>query len=507
MEVRLRELLRRTPEGSRLSDREFELFFYEMVLEGKIYKVLPYGFHQEYVDDVYVEICKRRPATRYNLCRKVVDDCVSLLFSESHFPMVDVKDDKDVSTRDALHAVIKHNKMNEVFMEAAYRGSVGSVAILCGVTNKQLYYQVLRSRTLKPVFDNDKTMDLARMVQQYPTTGSELRNVGYDIPKDNDDTEYWFRREWTKTEEIYYEPWEIDTTNDEDFTPKIDKSRYVVHNLGFVPIVWVKNLVGGTQLDGLCTFEPAIDMMFEADYQLSQGGRGLKYSSDPTLLIKAPSSLVPGEKIVKTSSNALYIPDGGDAALLEIAGTAAAAVGKHVENLRKFALEVIHGNRSDTDKLSVAQSGKAMEMMNQDLIWLADKLRTTYGEGGLVNVLKMTLKLLAKNPDLKINDQTLPEVNPNADIVLVWEAWYAYTPDDLQKLAIAITTLMSGGALSQETAVRDLASIFDIEDVKKEIARINAEKEKAMESAMQTAGQNTNNQAPGEAGNNEVQNA
>ena len=60
--------------------------------------------------------------------------------------------------------------------------------------------------------------------------------------------------------------------------------------LGFVPMVWIRNLPSGTDdVDGECTFEAAISTIMEMDYQLSQAGRGLKYASDPTLLIKEPA--------------------------------------------------------------------------------------------------------------------------------------------------------------------------------------------------------------------------
>ena len=69
--------------------------------------------------------------------------------------------------------------------------------------------------------------------------------------------------------------------------PEIDEARTVHHGLGFVPLVWVRNLPGpsatGDANDGACTFRAAIETQIEIDYQLSQAGRGLKYSSDPTL--------------------------------------------------------------------------------------------------------------------------------------------------------------------------------------------------------------------------------
>ena len=37
-----------------------------------------------------------------------------------------------------------------------------------------------------------------------------------------------------------------------------DAARTVRHGLGFVPIVWIRNLPGGDEIDGACTFRPAI---------------------------------------------------------------------------------------------------------------------------------------------------------------------------------------------------------------------------------------------------------
>jgi hypothetical protein len=62
-----------------------------------------------------------------------------------------------------------------------------------------------------------------------------------------------------------------------------DDDRSMSHRLGFVPMVWIRNLPGGRGVDGACTFRAAIETGIEIDYQLSQAGRGLKYSSDPTL--------------------------------------------------------------------------------------------------------------------------------------------------------------------------------------------------------------------------------
>jgi hypothetical protein len=156
--------------------------------------------------------------------------------------------------------------------------------------------------------------------------------------------------------------------------------RVAPGNLGFVPMVWVKNLPGGDDVDGRPTFpEEAIDIQIEADYLLSQGGRGLKYQSDPALHIKESQFSPNGGPVVKGAGDALVTGQDGDAQLLEISGDAARTVLDWVKGLRELALEGAGGNRANAEKLSAAQSGRAMELMNQSLIWLADKLRIAYG--------------------------------------------------------------------------------------------------------------------------------
>ncbi|MGH3263400.1 MAG: hypothetical protein ACRDNS_15560, partial [Trebonia sp.] len=60
------------------------------VLNGSLYDVLPYQFQEERTaGGEYIPLRHRRPSVRYNLSRIVVEDSVSLLFSEGHFPTVD----------------------------------------------------------------------------------------------------------------------------------------------------------------------------------------------------------------------------------------------------------------------------------------------------------------------------------------------------------------------------------------------------------------------------------
>lgn len=175
--------------------------------------------------------------------------------------------------------------------------------------------------------------------------------------------------------------------------------------------------------------------------------------------------------LIRGAGNALVVSEHGDAKLLEIGGTAASAVIEYVRTLREFALESVHGNRADASRLSAATSGRALELMNQGLIWLADNLRISYGEGALLSLARMVLRAGVKYP-LRIGDTLLPAMDPAATLSLIWPRWYPTTADDRQKDAQTLTTLTSGGLLSYETALKSLADTYDIEDVPAELARI-----------------------------------
>ena len=262
---------------------------------------------------------------------------------------------------------------------------------------------------------------------------------------------YWFQRRWDAQDETWFVPQAVGANG----PPVVDAGRSVRHGLGFVPMVWIRNLPGGVAPDGACTFRSAVETGIEIDYQLSQAGRGLKYSSDPTLLIKEPAGL-DGE-LVRGAGNALVVSEKGDARLLEIGGTAAGAVLDYVRVLRDLALEGVHGNRADPSRLGAAQSGRALELMNQGLIWLADNLRVSYGEGGLLQVLRMILRAGQVYP-LRAGGRALGALDPEAELRLVWPPWYPATSEDRARDAATVMALVQGGLLGRAAARRLLAA-------------------------------------------------
>lgn len=481
-----KELYKSDPKYNWLTDRQLTLLMYDKILDNEFYNIIQKPFYKEQTGEYtgnYVPISERRPCAKYNICKKVVDDATALLFGSSHFPSIHCADEK---TRRALQLVAKHIKLQQKFLEAARMGAIGSVAIHVGMFNGVPFVQPLKSIFLTPAFENDVSDMLLSVEQLQRAPGNELISIGYTGLKKDDI--YWFRRVWDKKREIYYNPLPVDKYDPRDpekSTGKFseDPERTTTHGLNFIPIVWIKNLAGGNCVDGECTFEGSIDLMITRDYQMSQGDRGLRYSSDPTLVVKQPMALG-GESRIHGADRALIVPQDGDAKLLEISGAASKAIVDFSKTLRENGLEMSHGNRADTSKLSVAQSGKAMEMMNQDLVWSVEKLRTFYGEGGLVDTLYILLHLLSQDNIILRGGIKVPSVKKTEDISLVWEDWYPTTPDDLQKTGLGLAALTQSKIVSLRTATRKVSETFNIEDIDAEREQVEEDIEELQNSSM-----------------------
>ncbi len=452
------------PDDRDYSERTRQLSIYRRLLDGSFYDVLPYEFHEERNSaGEYIPLRQRRPSVRYGLARLVVEDSVALLFSEAHFPAFDSPDSE---VRSALEAVARDTKLNAVMVEAGLRGAIGSVALLLRVLRGRIFIDVLDTPYLLPEWDDDEPDTLRRVTERYKVSGAALAAQGFAVADPG--ATYWFQRVWDAEFERWYEPLPVGS----QAAATQDSKRTIRHGLGFVPLVWIRNLPGGTAVDGACTFRAAIDTSIEIDYQLSQAGRGLKYSSDPTLLIREPAGVA--GTMVRGAANALVVSEKGDAKLLEIGGTASQAVIDYVRILREFALESLHGNRADASRLTAPASGKALQMMNQGLLWLADNLRISYGQCALTTLARMILRATHIYP-IRVEGRVLAPLACDAPISLRWPDWYPDDALDGQRTAETLIALVAAKQMSRETALKVLAASYDIEDVAAELHRIKTE--------------------------------
>ncbi len=447
-------------------ERVRRLDIFQRVLEGRLYDVLPHEFHEERTPGGdYVPLRQRRPSVRYPLARIVVDDSVSLLFGDGHFPAIDSEDPR---IRTALADIARESRLNATMLEAARAGSVGSVAIWLRVLRGRLFFRVLDTKFLTPEWDPQEPDRLLRVTERYKVFGRVLASRGYEGCEPQ--ARSWFARVWDDMAETWFVP--QPAAGDPLAVP--DDARSVRHDFGFVPITWIRNLPGplDDDVDGACTFAAAVETGIEIDYQLSQAGRGLKYSSDPLLLVREPAAPENGE-LIRGGNNALLVGSGGDAKLLEISGTAAQAVIEYVRTLREYALEGVHANRASADRLSASQSGRALELMNQGLIWLADHLRVSYG-AGLLDLARMVVGASQAFP-LRVLGEPIGPLDGAARLSLKWPRWTVPTAEDRASDAQTLRTLTEGRLLSRATAIKSIADVYDIEDVAGESEMISGQ--------------------------------
>jgi hypothetical protein len=234
-------LRERHPKDNDLPDRAHTIGCLTAILDGTQYDVLPHSFHTEKSNaDEYIPLRERRPSVRYALCSSVVDDSVGLLFSEEHFPTVT---SESADAAESLEAIAKDCDLNELMIDVATRGSVGSAAVLMRVLKSRLFFSAMNTQFLTPVWKADAPDTLAKVVEQYKTKGRTLKEQGYAIKDDDLAVDFWFRRHWDEQTETWFMPWKV--KGDQPAAPSVDTGRTVQHSLGFVPVVWMRNLPGG----------------------------------------------------------------------------------------------------------------------------------------------------------------------------------------------------------------------------------------------------------------------
>lgn len=471
---------------------------YTRVYNGTIYDHLRYYFFQEREDGLngqYIKLQLRQPSVKQNFCKLVVDDSVSLLFGNDHFPRIACK---DTETRQIYEDIIEEFKINSAMIRAATIGSAGSVILFINVYEGVLRIKPKCTKYITPEFD--ATDCLLKVTEKYKVSGKELIEKGYDIQYPG--KIYWFHKEWDKNSEIYYIPYLCEEKTEK---PAIDKGKTIVHNLGVIPAVWIKNLPrildndeNGECIDGECTFARAVDTNIEIDYQLSQVGRALKYSSDPLLVLKLEDDGMTLQQnsvntvdsasgafignggsrgLARSASNAIVLNQKDEANLLEISGEACNAVLEYVRNLREYMLETIHGNRSNADKVNVSQSAAAMKALNQALIWLTDNLRVSYG-AGLLDVLKIIAKITSKPGfGILVKEKIITNISTKEAVTLSWPSWYPHTPTDKVQNANSLKILSDIDMISKETGTASIANDYDIHELEKEKANIQADRD------------------------------
>ena len=190
-----------TPPDPDFPQRTARLALYKRVQDGTLYDALPYEFQDERNSaGEYIPLRYRRPSVRYPLARIVIDDSVSLVFGDGHFPQIETD---DPALRTALADIAAECRLNATMQEAALCGAVGSVAILLRVLKGRVFLKVMATIYLTPRWQADAPDTLESVVEKYKVPGATLVQMGYDV---DPQALHWFMRVWDHEAETWFQP-------------------------------------------------------------------------------------------------------------------------------------------------------------------------------------------------------------------------------------------------------------------------------------------------------------
>lgn len=483
------------------SERFKRLDAFERLLDGTIYEHLTDSFAKEKgPNGQYVPLLQRRPSIKYGLAKVVVDQHAAMTFGEAHFPhirciqpMEKTQSEAQKTTEAACAALIRVMNLPAIMQAAVRRGSIGSAALVAKILpDGTPHVDVVSGKNAKPRQSSGSYQKLDGLERIWSCDGETLFELGYDIKKEDRASNWWLRISIDKRSWIWYLPMKdsdyrnIGEQNERGQTIRWieDPERSGTHGFEgqYAPTVWVRNLlVGDDALDGYCTFSEIADSCIAIDYLLSQGGRGLRYSMDPLLVIKsgelgsAALDLARQQSgsndIVKTAGVLPLKGDHADAKLLEITGRGFEASREFLKQLREFCLETAGGLKSDNETSNSAQSGRAIEMHYQIVIFFIERLRVCYGDNGLLPLLRILLPALQSGAIDLGDGADWSKIDLKTPLSLVWPNWRKATGIDLFNEVQAMV-LAAGGStqapvalINPDRASRLIAQELDLDDV------------------------------------------
>ena len=457
----------------------------------------------------------RRPSADYNLCRIIVDRYTGLLFSDKRRPKIRCEDDPE--TDDFANTVAQETNFYSVMSQArTVGGAEGSVALTFQIRDGEVLFEVVNPKHCNVTWADRKRLVPGKLDIQYQYPEDEYDPVSKKIRT----VYYIYRRVVDDQLDVTFRPMPVSQDGEVQWEP--DPSSVGQHGLGRCPVVWVQNRPDEIDIDGAPDCEGAYDSFDMIDRLVSQSERAALYNGDPTTILKMNPNLVPPGGVSPGSDHMLPVGEGGDAHLMELAGTGVDAMMKLAETLRKYALEMTQCVLVDPDKISgAAQSAKAIEYLYQPMLLRADVLRVQYanamkdlmgmaldcarrkmgeravpGEGIVRETLKLSQKPVidgATGEEIVGADgrrMTAPR-GPGAGthLTVSWGPYFEPSDQDVQVVVATIAAARMAGLISEETAVKRVAPLFGIEDVKKEMEIAAAEKAAQTQQQFQTFNQ------------------
>lgn len=521
------------------TSRQKRLEAFNRALQGKMYDHLRYGFSQErrgadgWTGD-RVLLDDRRAAVQDRLPAELTRDLAGMIFGESHRPTVIVKDDK--TTSDWVQAFVKDTGLWLTMLRVVWAGAIGSACVVLRVLGEgetdadggfvpngkgAYHFEVWPTYQCRPVFRRTAPSELQSVERVWFVGEDALHADGYDVAAlkaewerkklnrrqpgantaasllRNARSDWAMRLTLDENAETWCKPvprWIYERADWKESDWESDTERSIEHALGEVPARWIRPLpLDDDDLfpDGLCLFEPVIDFQFRIDRTLSQVGRAFDYAGDPQMVQILGGGggggfgdLDEDLAVGGTASDVMTVSKDGDVKFIEARGDAlAVAIETYVKTLRDAAREAGAMSRITPDGNARTElSAVAMKMLNYAQTVVADILRITVGEQGMIPLIRLGMRLWSK-VEVALPSFSDEQGNPRSDdpdaaarIDASWPDYYELHGQDKLFEVQATVGAREGGLISSETAVGNTAGLFDVQDSADELNAIESDR-------------------------------
>lgn len=453
-----------------------------------------------------VPLAMRKPRVRWDLPRVINNRFTGLLFGSDRFPEITVPGDKDAE--EFVKGLAEAARLPMRMIEARRLGGAGgAVGASFGFVNGKPRIEVhsVKHLTVLEWRDRESLRPAAVLkVYCYPREVFDP-NSGKVVQVD-----FYYARQWTELDETVWQPIPYDVAKTKDWA-RSPHTTYP-HNLGFCPFYWAQNMPDSDDEVGVSDFDGLHDNFDEINRLLSAQARAVSYNADPTFVVKIDPAYNEGQ-VQKGQGAAVYSPGGAEYAVLP--AHSVSVIKETLEQVRQATLDTANVVLPDPDKLSgAAQSAQALRILYAPMLAQADVLREQYGEG-LIKPLLLGMLRAARQLGQQVLQQGVDEngvpvevrggvqVPPRIEqaedgavmlldrlpgesehLVLNWNPYFSPTWPDI-KAATEAAQLANGGKplISQRTSLAAVQSLFGVESVDDELARMEDEADAAIERA------------------------
>lgn len=444
--------------------REFKLEVYDAYYESRQYNHLyPWTMSCDDNGD-HIPIRQRRPQIIYNFAKVMSSRLTSKLIGNSVWPTLEIEDDP--STTEYLQYIVKASKIKHKLLEPIRRMiNCGSVFVRFFSVDGVVKFEWFSAKYAYPKFKENGDLESC-MIRYVYTDKKDKDEMGNPKRK-------WFRMDLGEMQDVVYDNPEYKPEQNIDAV-QFQVVESIPHGFGFVQGEFLRTSESRDQIDGVGLICEILDFVDALNYSLSQSDNAVSYNQDPQLLIKGMDEEEIGE-LIRSSAKAWTLGREGEASFLEsnLNGVETAMVLR--DKIRTSVQDLARVILLDPEKMVAhAQSGKAMEILHGPMVELINELRPVMEDQLKRIILKLAVMNLVLGQRGEPQFVTVPPgfAPSSLDIALKWPPIFEMTTQDKRDMVSMVSQATSANLISRETGTRQLAPIFQVEDIEEELQKI-----------------------------------